>query len=1001
MKKLHLFCIFTFILSVVSCNRPDDLGPDVPGVFTVNFRDADASSLSVQEAPAVDRLLIDVYESNAKSPKTYTYSVRNGIVERGIDIPFKEGCSYEVYLWAQKGSGSVYSVKPGGIRDGVSVKYPSDFKSGDLATYDSYSAVEKFIYPDGLPSEIRMKRNVAKVDFAFFKNRLLEQSVSMVEMTVEGLPHKIVPAASSAESNGKAIIRLGVPSDLSDYDSDERLTCLGTGYFPMNGTSELKVNMAMSDASGNRIAASMEEALVFESGSSATLIYDGETLVWKGIQDNALPSTPSEDGWIRISSVNEFAALLAAGGQKGAKYHICNDLDMSLLPLSVTDSFRSEAMFEDICVDGGIYPGGAVPVDYKKAASGSIRIHGLDLPSASALFANVRNFEVSNVLIDDLIIGSESDNEEGTGALIGRSYGKVSLSNVKIKDSEVMAPRRVGGLIGAIFGGKVDMNDCDLTSVNVSTTYKKGVSGQAGGLVGYIGRISEKDRSENLDVSISKCDLCDCKVTAYMQSEDLHSGRFVGTMSGYDRNEKLSFILSSADENTKVICKGEGRDEKARALSGRYTNKYKSAFCEDLPAECENLLGGQIYHRGLVRFGNYQVETQLKEFAPRWDGVSVITPLKADPAYDGDVNAGETAYVVYSPADLVGLREATSTPEAIYLAANVDMNGQGEDGEYNVPENFADSYHKSDDDNLFAPFTRVRLLEGNGNTIYNLGICQHNATSTAFIKSANETTVHRNISFRNCCVIGTHTEVETNSTAQAAMVCSNAGGKSYTMQNVNTYDCKVFGVQKIGSLIANLSANSSSISECNVERSYIENYEVFIDELFTGSFEYQGFSVTASQSFYPHGEVGGLIGFVSGNATIAKCSVSESEINCYGLDDIAADVTPSFVESLLDVIGYYFVPGRHVSTFIGDVRTISGESINISNCKTDSRTKCTRRWDKYCWITPTGDHKTYPYIGSCYYVAFLDKFGTVYIDGQRINLHDCRKTSACYEHNIH
>ena len=1001
MKKLLLFCIFTFILSVVSCNRPDDLGPDVPGVFDVTFIDPAMPPQSVQEAPAVDRLFIDVYESNARTPKTYTYSVRNGVVEKGIDIPFEEGCTYEVYLWAQKGSGSAYSVKPGGIRDGVSVNYPSDFKSGDLATYDSFSAVEKFIYPDGLPSEIRMKRNVAKVDFAFFKNRLVESNVSMIELTVEGLPHKILPGADSAEPGGKAIIRLGVSSDLSDYDSDERLTCLGTGYFPMNGTSEFKINMTMSDASGNRIAASMEETLVFDSGSSTALIYDGGTLVWKGIQDDALPSTPSEDGWIHISSVSEFAALLSGGGQKGAKYHICNDMDMSLLPLSVTGSFKSEALFEDICVDGGIYPGDAVPVDYKTTASGAIRIHALEFPAASALFANVRNFEASNIILENLIIGAESDDEDGTGALIGRSYGKVSLSNIKVKNSEVMAPRRIGGLIGAILGGTVDMNDCDLSSVNVSTIYKKGVSGQAGGLVGYIGRVSETDRSEKLDVTISRCDLKDCKVTAYMQSEELHSGRFVGTMNGYDRNEMLTFILSSADEGTKVICKGEGRDEKARALSGRYVNKYKGAFCEDLSAECENLLGGQIYQRGLVRFGNYQVETQLKEFAPRWDGVSVITPLKADPAYDGDVNAGETTYVVYSPADLVGLREATSTPEAIYLAANVDMNGQGEDGEYNVPENFADSYHKSDDDNLFAPFTRVRLLEGNGNTIYNLGICQHNATSTAFIKSANETTVHRNISFRNCCVIGTHTEVETNSTAQAAMVCSNAGGKSYTMQNVNTYDCKVFGVQKIGSLIANLSANSSSISECNVERSYIENYEVFIDELFTGSFEYQGFSVTASQSFYPHGEVGGLIGFVSGNATIAKCSVSESEINCYGLDDIAADVTPSAVESFLDVIGYYFVPGRHVSTFIGDVRTISGESINISNCKTDSRTKCTRRWDRYCWITPTGDHKTYPYIGSCYYVAFLDKFGTVYIDGQRINLHDCRKTSACYEHNIH
>jgi hypothetical protein len=472
-------------------------------------------------------------------------------------------------------------------------------------------------------------------------------------------------------------------------------------------------------------------------------------------------------------------------------------------------------------------------------------------------------------------------------------------------------------------------------------------------------------------------------------------------MSGYDRNEKLSFILCSADENTKVICKGEGRDEKARALSGRYTNKYKSAFCEDLPAECENLLGGQIYHRGLVRFGNYQVETQLKQFIPRWDGVTVITPLKADPAYDGDVNAGETAYVVYSPADLVGLRKATSTPEAIYLATSVDMNGQGEDGEYNVPENFTDSCYESEDDNLFTSFSRVKLLEGYGNTVYNLAICQHNAKSTAFILSANETTVHKDVNFRNCCVIGTHTEVETNSTAQAAIVCSNAGGKSYTMQNVNAYDCKVFGVQKIGTLIANLSASKSNISGCNVERSYIENYEVFIDELFTGSFEYQGFSVTASQSFYPHGEVGGLIGFVSGNASIEKCSVSESEINCYGLDDIAADISPSAVEGLLDVIGYYFVPGRHVSSFIGDIRTISGESINISNCRTDSKTKCTRRWDKYCWMTLSNTHKTFPYIGSCYYVAFLDKIGTVTIDGERINLHDCRKTSACYEHNIH
>ena len=102
MNKHRLFYIVALILSVVSCNRQEDFGPDVPGVFNVSFIETDAAYQSVSEAPAVDRLLIDVYESGTSSPKTYSYSVKNGIVERGIDIPFKEGCSYEVYLWAHK-----------------------------------------------------------------------------------------------------------------------------------------------------------------------------------------------------------------------------------------------------------------------------------------------------------------------------------------------------------------------------------------------------------------------------------------------------------------------------------------------------------------------------------------------------------------------------------------------------------------------------------------------------------------------------------------------------------------------------------------------------------------------------------------------------------------------------------------------------------------------------------------------------------------------------------
>lgn len=1001
MKRLHFFCIFALLLSVVSCNRPDELAPDVPGVFNVNFRDADAQHQAVQEAPAVDRLLIDVYESESTSPVTYSYNVKDGVVERGIDIPFKEGGSYELYFWAQKGSGSVYSVKPGSIRDGATIKYPANFKSDDLASFDSYSASAKFIYPDGLPSEIQMSRNVAKLDFVFYKDKLAENKVSKIEVSIEGLPDAIVFTGDESGAEGKATYRFENLTDLKDYNLDSRISCLGTGYLPVNGSSPVRIAMTMSDSSGNKVGSTVEDELGLKAGMSTALIFNGDRLVWKGIQDNSLPSTPAKDGWIHISSVGEFAALLAGGGQKGAKYHICNDMDMSLLPLSITKDFRSDAMFQDICIDGGVYAGESVPNDYKVNPQGTVRIFNLELPSASGLFANVKNFEATNLVIEDVIVGKESENQEGTGVLIGKSYGKVTLKNVKVKDSEAIAPRRIGGVIGAVYGGEVMLNDCDLTSVKVSTSYKKGTSGQAGGLIGYIGRESEKERSEKLDVTIFKCELQGCKVTAYMQSEELHSGRLVGTLSGYDNGEKLSIILSTADAKTTLSHKGEGRDETARKGTGRYTNAHKSAFCADLPAEYEDLIGGQVYHRGLIRFGNYQVETQLKEFIPRWDGITSVTPLKADPKYDGDVKSGSSNYVIYTPADLAGVRAATDVPDAVYFARSVDMNGQGADGQYNVPENFADSFYESEDDNLFTPFKRVSLLEGNGNTIYNMGICQYNSKSTSFILSATESTIHRNINFRNCCVIGTHTEVETNSTAQAAIVCSNAGGKSYKMEKVNAYDCKVFGVQKIGTLIANLSADESTISDCNVERSYIENYEVLIDELFTGSFDYQGYAVIATQSFYPHGEVGGMIGFVSSNTEIKNCNVRETEVNCYGLDDIGADIIPVQAATILNVLGYYHVPGRHVSTFIGDIRTIDGETIKINNCRVDSKTKCTRRWDKYCWKTVGNVHKTYPYIGSCYYVAFMDTIGNVFVDGNRINLHDCRRTSACYEHNSH
>ena len=52
---------------------------------------------------------------------------------------------------------------------------------------------------------------------------------------------------------------------------------------------------------------------------------------------------------------------------------------------------------------------------------------------------------------------------------------------------------------------------------------------------------------------------------------------------------------------------------------------------------------------------------------------------------------GSGKYAVYSAFDLAGLRAKTAKPTALYLMCDVDMNGQGKDGIYNVPSLFTKS----------------------------------------------------------------------------------------------------------------------------------------------------------------------------------------------------------------------------------------------------------------------------------------------------------------------
>jgi len=543
----------------------------------------------------------------------------------------------------------------------------------------------------------------------------------------------------------------------------------------------------------------------------------------------------------------------------------------------------------------------------------------------------------------------------------------IVIKDLSIDGAEPEVDSHVGVLVNTLRGnGRFE-------NITISNSFAATASGAAGGMVGYVVRQSEKERSETLHVTFTNCDLVNVEVSGY-KSE----GKFVGLLSGYDNGETLSFdVECSADDDTEVSD-----------FESPYIVENQSVWLIDedednnLDETYDGWLGTETYRRGVVMFDGIQL-------VPKWDGTTTVEPLLAESTYDGDITeAGTNKFVVYSPFDLAGVRKKTASPAAIYLRADIDMNGQGADGRFNVPSNFTQSAYSSTDDNVFDPFSYVTTLDGKKSdtenySIYNLSISQIEQERAAFILYASGTTIHKNINFRNCQTVAVHRPVETDAKAYGAILVSNVDA-TYTMENVHAYDCKVFALQKVGTLGARISG-TSTLTNNSVNNCYVENYECKISERFSsGEKPIGSWTVTVYADFYPYGEVGGMYGFIQGNSTLTGCKVNGTTIYAFGQDDKMATTSGSLLARLgIAALGYYKVPGRHVSTLIGNIRATG--TVTMKGCTVDANTKCTKRHDKH--------NSTYQYIGQAYIVKFVDSEGSVTVDDKKLTLADCNKNT--------
>lgn len=536
----------------------------------------------------------------------------------------------------------------------------------------------------------------------------------------------------------------------------------------------------------------------------------------------------------------------------------------------------------------------------------------MNISNLKAFFGTASNITVQNIILDKVIVSGNTD----VGVLVNTLSGENTFKNVTIQNS------------------------------SATTT-----NGAAGGIVGYVVRNTPTSRSESVSVSFDNCDLSEVTATG-----SLTDGKFVGRLSGYDNGEVLSFTTT---------CSAEGGNSSSMS---KYVSSNLACWLTDAERSAFNgWIGDEVYYRGKVSYGDTRV-------AVKWDGTTTIEPLLANATYDANTTAGTNMFVVYSAFDLAGVSKKTASPAAIYLKADVDMNGQGADGRFNVPSEFTASAYSSTDDNNFNSFSYVATLDGLDHTMYNLKI-EHLAlgsTTAAFIGGASGTTYHQNITFDGCCVVSTHKVVTTDAKAYGAILCCNPGG-TYNVKSVKVINSKVFALQKVG-IICSRVTGTSKFENCTVDNCYIQNYKCNIEEDFATLLTDIGLYCQKC-IFYPHGEVGGFIGFLQANSTITSCSVSNTTINCYGQKDKSTKIGINKWVAIS-----YSVPGRHVNQFIGDIRTDASQSISMTDCTANANTYGQDKWNHSYWGTSTD------LIGCAYAIPLMDDSGTLSVNGSTINI---------------
>lgn len=524
MKKCFysLFAAVALMFAATSCSQDELVGNETSGDgMEVSFNlelEGEQASRAIGDGLTVDQLIFAVFDEQGAEIKNLrqedvTVSNLGAVVKTHL----VKGQTYQFVFWAQKKGTGHYDTG-----DMKAVKVNTDQVLNNDESRDAFYAYEGKTKVTGpFSKNIVLKRPFAQLNLGTSAEDLSWASnagvtIAKTSVTVEGAVYTTLNTFDGTVADEqKAELELNLIPDKdserliindseNQFDNDEYYY-LSTSYLlaPADKTLSKEIIFTLKDANdkeinnlyvynaplqrnwrtnivGDILTGEGTFNIVIDPIFDADRNYwmDGTVLdIWDGtVTANLVPNAAGQ------YEINSAADLLALSNVDVTGKTIVLNRDLSFKNVETRAGDTTPATIEPLFGKGN----GAYNITFL-GNDHVIRDFIIDGENElNSLFGGMVGGSISNLTIINAEVKGMSTADGRAAIAVAQTFGTVRFENVTIKDSKLQGVQKIGGLIGFVHENQVEVTNCTVDGLVLTSIDLSDETGATGGLIGHI-----------------------------------------------------------------------------------------------------------------------------------------------------------------------------------------------------------------------------------------------------------------------------------------------------------------------------------------------------------------------------------------------------------------------------------------------------------------------------------------------------------------------------------